>query len=272
MAITAKHLTAKQLASFFRGSVKFNFKKEQIISLSQIMRERDSFFALLDRDAFSALLNDILYYDNQQIDIFMDIYDAELGFRGYADQSKRRTPRTAIAYFLDMSKYHYHSNAITKVYFAFNTWLIFFGEPAITPQWSHCPFCGSATDGNGNCTSKGCKMKSADFLAASVRLADMLMDEREGNETANPDYWDKIVPKSEFYDNYKSEILTCRSNRENQRMLAQQKRQKADVADAIARINALTARLRVETAKPKPDFDGITADLYSDEKIKSAAA
>ena len=60
----------KDIAKYFRDSVTFDFSKQTITSFQQILRERDGFFALLDRGAFSALLNDCLSYDNQLVDIF----------------------------------------------------------------------------------------------------------------------------------------------------------------------------------------------------------
>ena len=263
------YTTAQQISKYFQESVSFDFKKGTISSFMQIQKEKESFYTLLDRDAFSALLNDCLYYDNQLEDIFRDIYDAQLGIQKFADIQARKGPRAIITYFLNQPKYQYHKKDIAKVYLAFNTWLEFFGEQSIRPEWSICPFCGNSVK-NGVCINKTCKKSTSDCLSASAELAAMLEDEQSGRPTPTPNYWNLILENSEFYLEYKIEIETHRRARQNEILIQDEQKKKNIVDSAIKEVNLLTAQLDIEIGKEVPDFDSIIRALSENDKIKEA--
>ena len=97
----------KEIAKYFRESVDFDFKKNNITSYAQLAANDEAFFTLLDRDAFGALLHDCLD-DNQLTDIFMDVFDAEMGITKFADEANRTSPKQYISYFLSTPAYALH--------------------------------------------------------------------------------------------------------------------------------------------------------------------
>ena len=88
-------ISAKDLTKYIRDTVSFDFTKGTISSYDQIRRRYDDFYALENDQAFSALLNDVIGYDNQLIDIFVDLNTADRGFRFFANAKNRENPHIA---------------------------------------------------------------------------------------------------------------------------------------------------------------------------------
>lgn len=265
--------TPQDIAKYFQDSVSFDFKRESISSFQQIEAESENFYTLIDKEAFSALLNDFLGYDNQLEDIFRDIFDSELGIHCFSNQSARNSPRSRITYFLN--KYPYHQHDIAKVYLAFNTWLVFFGCDTLSPDWTKCPFCGSAVKAGSNgslgaCTNKSCKKTTADFMGAASELATIFAEEQEGKATPTPQYWDAIKERAEFYTEYKLPIEKLRSSRIHEEQLKTEKKKKEIIDLAVKELNKISALLSLEIDKQAPDFDSILRLIAQNPQINEA--
>lgn len=258
--------TPNEIAKFFRESVSFDFNRETIISYQQIESDPDSFYALIDREAFIALLNDAIGQDNQLVDIFSDLYDVELGIQKFSNKNARNSPRQFVTYFLNQQKYQYHKNAIAKVYIAINTWLAFFGEGEIKPDWSRCPFCGSAVS-SGICTNRLCKKTTNDCMSAISELADILLAEKSGKPTATPKYWDDINPGCEFYVEYKNPIELIRQARERERQAEEEKIKQAKLLQAEQTYNSYISKINVESGKDEPDYDSLLEAFIKEPTI-----
>ncbi len=261
--------TEKEIAQYFKESVFVDFEGKDISSYNQIIRQRDDFYSLIDREAFSALLNDCLNDDNQLQDVFMDIFDAKLGIHKFAAPSSRTSPKMVITFFLNEDKYKYHQSDISKVYTAFNTWLVFFGADTISPEWSICPFCGQPVKG-GACSNGDCKKSNSDFIKASLELAAMLADEKEGKGAPTPAYWHLIKTGAEFDIEYKREIDSLRFERNKDDILKAEAKKNEAVQSAIAELNLISANLDLEDAKAQPDFDSILRELNGNKIIQEA--
>lgn len=264
--------TPQEIAKYFQESVSFDFKRENISSFQQIESAGDDFYALTDKEAFSALLNDFLGYDNQLEDIFRDIFDSELGIHCFANKAARNSPRSRITYFLN--KYTYHQNDIAKVYLAFNTWLVFFGCGMLSPDWTKCPFCGgtvkAGTNGSSACTNKSCKKTTADFMGAASELATLLAEEQSGKATPTPRYWDAIKERAEFYTEYKLPIEKLRSSRVHEEQLKTEKQKKEAIDLAVKELNKISALLVLEVDKQSPDFEAILKLIAQNPQINEA--
>lgn len=264
--------TPQDIAKYFQESVSFDFKRENISSFQQIESAGDDFYTLIDKEAFSALLNDFLGYDNQLEDIFRDIFDSELGIHCFANKAARNSPRSRITYFLN--KYTYHQNDIAKVYLAFNTWLVFFGCGTLSPDWMKCPFCGGTVKADANgysaCTNKSCKKTNADFMSAASELATLLAEEQSGKATPTPKYWDAIKERAEFYTEYKLPIEKLRSLRVHEEQLKTEKQKKEAIDLAVKELNKISALLVLEVDKQVPDFDSILKLIAQNPQINEA--
>lgn len=264
--------TPQDIAKYFQESVSFDFKRENISSFQQIESAGDDFYTLTDKEAFSALLNDFLGYDNQLEDIFRDIFDSELGIHCFANKAARNSPRSRITYFLN--KYTYHQNDIAKVYLAFNTWLVFFGCGTLSPEWTKCPFCGgtvkAGANGQSACANKSCKKTTTDFLSAASELAILLAEEQVGKATPTPRYWDAIKERSEFYTEYKLPIEKLRSSRVHEEQLLIEKKKREVIDLAIKEVNKISALLTLEVDKQLPDFDSILKLIAQNPQINEA--
>ena len=205
--------SAKEIAHYFQETVGNSCKTEEIVAFKQV-ENLDEYYALVDREAFGSLLNDCLGYDNQLVNIFLDLFDSELGFKKLADRSSRESPRQYVIHFLNIQKYSYHKSATSKVFLAFNVWLNFFGAPEISPEWKQCPFCGDKIVNN---ICSRCKGNAFEFNNAFVELERVLCEFRSGNYSpAKIKYYDKIVEGSEFYFSYKRKIDELRERHEEQ--------------------------------------------------------
>ena len=254
------------IARYFQESVSFDFEKEDIISYQQIEQLEDDFFTLIDRDAYIALLNDILSYDNQLKNIFIDLFDTKLGIHCFANKNARYSPRSRITYFLAQTKYQHYQNSIAKVYLAFNTWLIFFGDAPVEPKWKNCPFCGSVVK-NDICTNNSCKKTNTDSLKAALELTTLLAEEKVGINSLIPSCWYYINENSEFYNEYKSNILTYKNKRK-----AREDEQKNRTLDAASKeINQIKTLLKLEITKTKPDFEMIIKSIENSKTLQSAS-
>lgn len=254
------------IARYFQESVSFDFEREDIISYQQIEQLEDDFFSLIDRDAYIALLNDILSYDNQLKNIFIDLFDTKLGIHCFANKNARYSPRSRITYFLAQNKYQHYQNSIAKVYLAFNTWLAFFGDEPIEPKWKNCPFCGSAVR-NDICTNNSCKKTTADSLKAALELTTLLAEEKSGINSPIPSCWYYINENSEFDNEYKSNILAYKKKRK-----ARDEEQKNRTIDAANKeINQIKTLLKLEITKNKPDFEMIIKTIENSKTLQSAS-
>lgn len=262
-------ITAIEISEYFRESVSFDFDREDIISYQQIENDFENFYALVVKDAFIALLNDAIGYDNQLIDIFSDLFDAELGIQKFANKDARNIPRQFIAYFLNLPKYQYHKSDIGKVYIAVNTWLLFFGEDEINPNWARCPFCGGTVI-NGICANKSCMRTTNDCMTALSELTSIFEAEKNGQNTATPKYWDDIKPGYEFYFNYKSPIELVRKCRDKERLADEEKIKKEILEQAEKIYNSYIIKLEFESEKSEPDFDALLCDFMNESYILSA--
>ena len=264
-------MDAKSLAALFREAVTFDFKKENITSYAQVRRSAESFYTLLNRDAFMAMLSDYLASDNQLMDIFLDLHDAGLGIQKLSEKTFQDSPRLIIAQFITQPKYAYHQNDVGKVYMAINTWLAFFGAAQVTPQWSKCPLCGGAIKTTGNSACSTCKKSAAEFVNIMGELSMMLETERAGKATPSPAYWDLIKAGSEFYVEYKLEI----ENRRSQRTFEQHEEDQQALANALYEaekiINSFYAKVDLETGRDKPDFDALMRELIKTPEISEAS-
>ena len=258
--------TPIEIAKFFRESVSFDFNRETIISYQQIENDSESFYSLIDRESFIALLNDSIGQDNQLVDIFSDLYDAELGIQKFSNKNARNSPRQFVTYFLNQQKYQYHKNAIAKVYIVINTWLAFFGKGEIKPDWSRCPFCGSAVS-SGICTNKSCKKTTNDCMSAISELADILLVEKSGKLSATPKYWDEIYPGCEFYVEYKNPIELIRQARERERQAEEEKIKQVKLLQAEQTYNSYLAKINVESGKDEPDYDALLESFIQEPTI-----
>ena len=253
---------AKSIAKYFQESVTFDFERSKITSLRQVEQRHNDFYALLDRDAFSALLNDCLSHDNQLVDIFKDLFDAEMGFQKFAEAYTRNSPRQFVAHFLNLPKYAYHKSDIAKVFIAINTWMVFFGDKEIEPQWSQCPFCGSSVQ-NDRCTNKQCKKTTKECMEAVTQLSNMLQLEREGTTTPNPGFWDYIKTGTEFYHEYAQEIGQIRQNRVDKQQAEKNKIVSEKIKQASEVIKEYSTKIEIEAGKESPDFDALLKSLES---------
>ena len=261
--------TPQDIAKYFRESITFDFKRESISSYHQIESDSDSFYTLVDREAFSALLNDSLGYDNQLKDVFLDIFDSELGIHCFANKAAQNSPRARVTFFLN--KYQYHRNDIAKVYLAFNTWLEFFGCGTIKPEWSKCPFCGSALKPDGSaCSSRTCKKTAAEFVSVASELANLLSNEQAGIATPTPAYWSSIKEGSEFYTEYKLQIENFKNTRNNAQLLKEETKKTAIIDVAVKELNSIAAQLVIEVDKEIPDFDGILKKIAANPAVVEA--
>lgn len=258
---------ASDIAKYFRESVSFNFEREDIISYQQIESLEDDFFTLIDRDAYFALLNDIIGYDNQLKNIFCDLFDAKLGIHCFANKNARMSPRSRISYFLTQSKYQHYQTSITKVYLAFNTWLIFFDAGTIDAEWRDCPFCGSVVR-NNVCTNKLCKKTKDDSIKASLELSTLLAEERAGVDTITPSCWYYINENSEFYNEYKAPILTYIKKRKAK----EDENKNRILTEATKEINQIKTIFKLEISKTKPDFEMIIKRIENSNIIQIASA
>ena len=261
--------TPQDIAKYFQESIAFDFKRESISSYHQIESDSDSFYTLVDREAFSALLNDSLGYDNQLKDIFLDIFDSELGIHCFANKAAQNSPRARVTFFLN--KYQYHRNDIAKVYLAFNTWLEFFGCGSIKPEWSKCPFCGGALKADGSaCSSRTCKKTAAEFITVASELATLLANEQAGVATPTPVYWSSIKEGSEFYTEYKLQIENFKNTRTHAQQLKEETKKTAVIDSAIKELNSIGAQLVLEVDKEIPDFEGILKKIAANPAIIEA--
>lgn len=259
--------TPTDIAKYFRESITFDLKNNPINTYKQIKDAYDDFFTLIDREAFIALLNDILYYDNQLKDIFCDLYDTELGIQCFANQDARKYPRMRITYFLTQPKYQYHKNNITKIYFAINTWLAFFDENIIEPEWEKCPFCGKPIK-NNICTGIYCGKTREEAMKAAIELSNLLLEAKEGITISTPSYWYNIEEGSEFYNDYKSPILTYTKKQRDQ----EEEKKQNTINEGIKELNKIKAALIIEIDKENPNFDNLLTNLSSSNAIKDASA
>ncbi len=261
--------TAQEIAQYFKKSVFVDFDAASITSYAQIQRQQDEFFSLIDRDAFSALLNDCLYEDNQLVDIFMDVFDAEVGIQNFAKPNARQAPIQTILFFLNTPKYQYHKNDIAKVYLVFNSWLAFFGAKTISPEWEKCPFCGNRVN-SGVCTNANCKKTTSECINAALQLAKMFADETSGKETLTPPYWDAIKNGSEFYIEYKNKIDAHRLERNKGALLEAEAKKKKALSAATEEINRFYARLDLEAENEHPNFESVIQELNKNATIQEA--
>ncbi len=261
--------TAQEIAQYFRGSVSFDFDREDIVSYQQIENSYEDFYTLLNREAFSALLNDFLNYDNQLKEIFCDIFDAELGIHCFANKNAANSSRSRVNYFLNMPKYQYHRNDVSKVYLAFNSWLLFFGHAEMSVEWDKCPFCGNKMV-KGVCSNASCKKTTEECIKASLELARCLAEEQAGVDTPTPECWQDIKENTEFYIEYKLGIARYKSEKHRDEELALQKKREEDVQAAIEELNQLSGIMLIEFEKSNPDFDSVLSSLTSSAAIKQA--
>lgn len=259
----------KEIAKYFRESVDFDFKKNNITSYAQLAANDEAFFTLLDRDAFGALLHDCLD-DNQLTDIFMDVFDAEMGITKFADEANRTSPKQYISYFLSTPAYAYHQNDLAKVYICFNTWLSFFGAAVVATEWTKCPYCGGSVMKNGTCTK--CKQKTSAALKAVSELTAMLARERNGEQTLNPSYWETITEGGEFYAEFKREILEIRQRRLQAERVGNEKEILAKVAVATKLADECIAEIKLQSHTAGASVVDIVAEFTSKREVVEALA
>lgn len=201
-------ITPSAVAEIFKNSVEFDMvirDTSEIVSSSQLSFHSGSFETLLDTDSFNKLLGSIVGLDRNTREIFEELHEAELGIQIFADRRIRKTPRRVVAQFLNCPEYSYHESDLYELYFAVNTWLVFFGESEIPAEWESCPMCGSVVK-DYFCTSSDCRSGSYMNLDALLTLEKLFVVEADGNRCDDPDFWDKIKPGSEFYAVYKQPI------------------------------------------------------------------
>lgn len=261
-------ISAKDLAKYIRDTVSFDFAKETISSYDQIRRRYDDFYAVENPRAFVALLNDVIGYDNQLIDVFVDLNAADRGFRYFSNSKNRDNPYIAISAFLGDERFEYHKQEIGRVYLAVNTWLCFFGAKEIDAEWKECPICGSAVTG-GVCSGKSCKKKQEEFIPIMLELQSMLADEKNGIATKTPKYYKTIAPNSQF-GSYKEQIDGIREKRKNREDAAHDEKMKKALAAGELELKKITESCKIESAKEHPDFDTIFGALNSSVAILDA--
>jgi len=261
-------ISAKDLAQYIRETVCFDFSKETISSYEQIRRRHEDFYAVEDTHAFSALLNDIIGKDNQQIDVFVDLQMADRGFRFFANKENRENPYIAVSAFLCDQRFQYHRQEIGKVYFAINTWLCFFGAKEIDALWDECPICTGKISG-GACTTSKCKKKQSEFLPIMIELQGLLEDETKGIEVVLPKYYQMITPKAQF-GVYKLKIDELREARSKRLAAEKKKQQQKLIILAETELKKIEARLQIEEAKEEPKFDMLLSAINSNVAIVDA--
>lgn len=257
--------TPETIAKLFRDSVICrNFRS--ITSYEQLLSPDDAFYTLTNRDAFSALLRDYLYEDTQLLTIFLDLFDAKLGIQKFARANARLSPQSTVSFFLSEAKYAHHEAAISKVYVAINTWLVFFDLDKIAVEWEKCPFCRSALK-SGICTAKDCGKSTRDFRTAYADLHAQLMTEKSGKQTTNPACWNKIKPDSEFDIAFKREIIHLREERQNKELALKEEakqHQQELVQQAIEQVHKYKLLLDLEDGKKEKNYDAILDQIKKD--------
>ncbi len=264
------NISAKDLAKFLQNSVSFDFSKETILSYNKIRRRYDDFYALENKRAFIALLNDIIGDDNQLVDIFADLQAADRGFRFFANEENRqsRSVLNAIGYFLSDRRFDYHKNDIAKVYFAINTWLCFYGANEVSLHWTVCPLCTKKIV-FGQCSNLSCKKKEEEFIPIMLELQAILKAENEGKEMPLPKYFKTIEPNAEF-GFYKTSIEQKRNERKAQQEQQEQKDKKKAIELAEKELVKISEKARLESEKEVPDFDSIFKELTTNPIILEA--
>lgn len=261
-------LSSNELAEYLRGSVSFDFTQKTVSSYEQIRRLYEDFYVLEEPYAFTALLHDVIGYDNQLIDIFTDLHTADRGFRYFANIGNRENPNTALTFFLNDQRFEYHRDALAKVCFAINTWLSFFGSGELKTVWSVCPVCGSPLM-EGICTGGACKMKQDDFLSVMIELQTLLEAEKGGTETHLPEYYKNISPRAQFAS-YKARIDTIRGRRDQKKRSEEESKRKNAFALATKELKKLEEKARIEAAKDDPHFEDILNALNTEPLILDA--
>lgn len=264
-------MTANQIATIFKDAVCWNrIEAGKIQSYAQVLRTGDDFYALNDRDAFSALLDDYFSQDNQLQDIFMDLYDAGLGFQKFSDAGQRASAKQIVAFFLNLPKYAYHKSDVAKVYLAVNSWLVFFGAAQIKPSWDFCPFCGASVVSDV-CTSKSCKKTTADCLTVMAELDELLIKEKDGVKTKKPPYWDAIKPGKEFDSQFKVKLNQFYSQREQEKQREIERKNQEKIATGEAALSVLDHKVDLELKKKEPAYDLLLSQIAESTEVTEAS-
>ena len=253
--------TSEKIAKLFKEAVEFKGNFSDIKVFNDVLRQGDAFYSLTDKEAFFALLGDYFPEDNQLVDIFKDLFDAELGIQKFSVASQRSNPRAIISFFIQNPKYSYHSASISKVYTAVNAWLVFFGSEPISTEWTQCPFCGSAVK-NGACSMTGCKQPESNFYAAYGALSNMLARVNRGEDVADPPFFKKIKPGSEFDTSFVKPIDEAR-------------KRIADTIEeigkkAVMRLREIESKIPLAAVGEEITYEGILKEIDSDADIKAA--